>query len=82
MVAKDDELTGDKALWTKVIEEPKTNYKSQYKRRISWQNCAAKTTVYEATNGKAPDEKMEERNLWYVYAMKNGIDFRVKSGWR
>ena len=71
------------AIWSLIAGDDEVHYKSQApSKKNCWQTCTASAILYQATDGVAPDLVMEERNLSYLYTMKEQLEFKILSGWR
>ena len=77
-VASDDELPEGTGIWTTVAGDDEVNYKSEdYAGDDRWQTCTAGAVLYQATDGVAPDPAARARNASYLYAMKEGVEFKI-----
>ena len=70
---KDSVKAGSDGLWDRVRGDDKKDYKGTYGSSKSWQYCTAVMVLYEARDGRAPDEVMEERNQKYLDDMEKGV---------
>ena len=81
-VAEDDKLYSEHAVWQVVQGDEEYDYKSSFENSKSWQFCSAEAVLYEAINGMAPSEEVEERNNEYLKAIEENLSYKVYTGWR